>query len=197
MSYGQASWPLLPEREKTHLVQALDLMNMTPDDMTFRKDVGKPTFTLSYVTNLLAEPMQLPGFAEQVYDDLSRGPAGIWSRAYRLLEVEGLETVGLFVAKQSFAAAPEPLRKPLADWYRAAVQVYDEVEKIVALLSEEEKQSLTASYLNGIFTLEDNEPLRRLMVEAGISSEALDRAEAEKLDLDPEPAAMKKLDAIQ
>lgn len=174
--------PLLGTNEHAHLRTALTCLNMTEADLAFQKDLGEPKVVLQRVRKLLAEPLKLPELGDQVLQAASKNdPASTWSLVADLLET----------------AAPAPRgAAPAADFPSALNVFIAEAQAAGAILSgafaeitEEEARYAAAAYLAGTFNAEDREPVRAALVAAGLSTDDVQRAIRESVDIDPQPSS--------
>ncbi|HMP88901.1 MAG TPA: hypothetical protein PJ991_01805 [Kiritimatiellia bacterium] len=186
--------PLYPDHVRDHVERALDTLGMTSSDAGFEKDHGKPLWTLGWITNTLNDPWQLPGHADALYTAAeSDNPEKWWSIGAELMELD----VGLA------RASGEPHDKPFAGWdslvnrFLVYVEEIDEMlEASFGNLSLEDRIYLSASILASTFESADNEVHRNVLLEAGISEEALDRIEEEARQLDGSDASLRWLDLV-
>ncbi|OGV42589.1 MAG: hypothetical protein A2X46_04810 [Lentisphaerae bacterium GWF2_57_35] len=192
--------PILGTNERHHVEQALHYLNMTPADLAFEKDIGKPLFALKSTRALLAHPMELSVMGDRVFKAAAESdPAALWSLMASLLEVTELlrlEDADLMTF------SPDGV-DGFSDFLARAAAVETALNAAFNPLSDDERGYLSASYLAGAFYAEDREPVRLELMRAGMSSQQIDRVIQEGLRIDPEPfatnglALMLKIDTAQ
>jgi len=155
---------------------------MTMADAGFEKDHGKPRWSLAWITNTLADPWSLPGYAEKMYEAAeSNDPLSLWLLSARLMELPDAmilpETQRGAVAETNWLAA--------TDYFLEQVQhAHHVLEQAFAGVGKDDRIYLAASILAPTFESEDNESSRIALINAGIPESEQKKIEAEGRLLD-------------
>ena len=192
--------PTLGTNESARLVEALQHLNMTPTDLSFAKDHGKPDPVLQGLRRLLAQPLGLPPMADDIFS-AARGPSGrIWSLAARSMEIRPeprVETAAPGTEPDWPAAMPAEIRLALDPFFRSAAEAHAYVDRACAGLEEGDADYVAASFFAGVFNAEDRPEARSDMAAAGFSRDLVRLVVAESDTLDPSPAASNFLVRVQ
>lgn len=170
--------PLLPDPVMTHVDRALDALVMTRADAGFSKDHGEPKWTLAWITNTLADPWLLPGFAEQIQAAVEADTTeALWKLSANMMELTPVETPP--------AAGPAADLNDAIDRFVAEVAiVHAQLEQVFSVISPSNRIALAASLLVSTFETEDNVTNRLALANAGIPRSVQKRIEAEARLLD-------------
>ena len=176
--------PVLGTNEQAHLVDALRCMKMTEVDLGFEKDYGKPQIVLQRVRKLLAEPLGLPTMADEILATVSPNcPPAVWLQTANLLEVK--------VSDSNVSPAPDAssLTNSIAVFDAEAKRAEQLLGKAFGSVTDSEKRYVAAAFLAGTFNAEDKPEVRADLLSIGISSQEIDLAISESLEVDPEPSS--------
>jgi len=190
------SIPAGPEpgtNEIAHLRHALSAIGMTPVDMGFTKDIGKPRMALPCTRNVLSSPLKLPAMADDLYLAILEKPDRLWPLFHSWMKTNTLN------AEQKIDAAPQfsVLNEPLQAFYAKAQESSLLLEAAFEKLSRAEQEYLACSMLAGTFNAEDYETARDALAAAGFSSNLVAEIVEEGMQLDPKPSADRFLDALE
>lgn len=184
------SGPLLVARDRQHVERALEALVMTPADAGFEKNVGKPVWALSWITNTLTDPWQLPVMADHIREAADQGDeAALWSLIAEVMEVAPVADTGMSVIAQrpSFTCPPEldpVLENAISAFLTEAAEAASLLQEALRPVPEELRPYLAASVLCGVFETEDDERGRTLLSEIGISRTVQEQVEREARQLD-------------
>ncbi len=175
---------------------ALDVINLTTNDLAFDKDVAQPSNTLAGVRGLIHRPCEVPRLADRLLGAASSTVAGAWWRlGTELLEAAPpTETPSAAVALPEFPAGLDPLLgRALRDFLSAISVAAAFEDRAFAALDADARAYLAAGQLVPLAGADvDAKAIPRLL-ETGVGSEAVRQVEAESGALDPEPAALRLL----
>lgn len=179
--------------EIAHLRHALSAIGMSPVDMGFTKDLGKPRIALPCTRNVLSSPLKLPAMADDLYRAILEGPDNLWPLFHSWMKTKIPE------AEQPLDAAPgfPVLNEPLQIFYAAAQESSLLLETAFGKLSRAEQEYLACSILAGTFNAEDYKTARDALSAAGFSSNLVAEVIKEGMQLDPKPSADRFLDALE
>ena len=170
--------PLLPEPVMVHVDRALDALVMTRADAGFSKDHGEPKWALAWITNTLADPWLLPGYAEQIQSAAEAGTSdALWTLSAELMEISSARPDGVTEQRPD-------LNEAIDRFVAQATSVHAQLEPVFARVSPSNRVALAASLLASMFESEDNPTSRVALVEAGIPRAAQEHIEAEARLLD-------------
>jgi hypothetical protein len=170
--------PVLGTNEEAHLKAALQCMKMTETDLGFQKDHGKPQIVLQRVRDLLAAPLGLPTMADDILATvLPNCPPAVWLETAKLLEVK--------MPDASTESGTNGLSTFLVEAHRAEQLL----SKALGTLTDGERRYVAAALFAGTFNAEDKPGVRADLLSVGISSQEIDRAISEGLEIDPEPSS--------
>ena len=187
--------PILGTNEQTHLADALRAMRMTEVDLGFEKDYGKPKLVLPRARKLLAEPLGLPVMGDEILAAASsHHPAEIWRETAELLDTKGLAPVS---PPEGRLTDRGNLTNALSAFSAAADRAEVLLSKAVGGLTDAEKRYVTAAFLAGTFNAEDKPAVRSDLLSVGLTSQEVQRAISESLEIDPEPSSTNFLAIVQ
>lgn len=191
--------PLLPPEVMIHVDRALDALVMTREDAGFAKDHGRPAWTLSWITNALNDPWQLPGVAERIWSAVEAGDApGWWSLATELMELPEVAATETVVTRRIIDADVDEEWSDLLDPFLAEMdQVQARLAEAYGGLSRDEQVRLAAGIFVSAFETEDHEAARGWLADAGIPRTVQAEVEAEGRKLDGTADALAWLDAAR
>jgi len=186
-------------QDRPHLSAALAALNMTTNDLSFKKDVAEPRFALKRVRELLDDPLLVPLMADEILAAASAGTGPCWGLAHALLEAE------------SRPRAPVPFGELVEGWEAVDLRIaeglarfYEDAERATRLLNAafetlkpEERVHMSAALLGGVFRLEDRPALRAPLRELGIDDATLDRILLDARRVDPGPATDRFLSVLE
>lgn len=184
---------VFPAESQSHLIKALDVINLTTNDLGFKKDVAKPLFVLPIARRMLQAPLGLPELGDSILAAFSNvHHSALW---------EGLPGTLLASDASSGPMKVDPgvlpeLDEPLARFVRQAAVAAAHVEHAFESLNDEEQAYLAASVLGGMFGQDINATSRTAIVAMGVASSIVDAVIAENLLLDPKPSASNYLGMI-
>ena len=188
-------YPILGTNEQAHLSAALRAMKMTEVDLGFEKDYGKPQFVLSRARKLLAEPLGLPLMGDEILAAASSNcPAEIWRETAELLETKRLAPVS---SPEDRGLGRGDLTNALSVFSAAADRAEKLLSKAFGGLTDAERRYVTAAFLAGTFNAEDKPGVRSDLLSVGITSQEVQRAIFESLEIDPEPSSTNFLAVLQ
>ena len=189
--------PILGTEHRHHLVQALDCLNMTTNDLGFDKDVGKPEFVLPRARGMLSNPLDLPALGGEMFAACeTNDAAALWSLAASLLDAAPLslqdttESAGAPLPGEGLSPALVPA---LTRFYAAMQRASARVDRAFGVVPPTNREYAVAAFLVDAFAVEDHPEVRPAILAAGVSSGMVDRALQESLEVDPKPAALRQL----
>jgi len=179
--------------EITHLRHALSAIGMTPVDMGFMKDVGKPRIALPCTRTVLSSPLKLPALADDLYRAMLEEPDNLWPLFHSWMKTKPAETTMTLDAVPKFPGLNDPLQL----FYAKAQEASLLLESAFGKLSSAEKEYLACTVLAGTFNAEDYESTRDALAAAGFSSNLVAEVIEEGMQLDPKSSADRFLDALE
>jgi hypothetical protein len=183
---AQAWESALTATQRVHLVKALDVLNLTTNDLGFKKDVAEPIAAIPLTRSLLEDPLALPVLGDRVLAAVSRNEAvSVWQD----LPCELLGILPCIDAETENVDAGSDLPKPVHAFLVQATMAASHLERSQARLSEEERAYMAASVLGGMFTADIDATSRLAVAAIGVSEETLDAMIQESYVLDPTPSA--------
>jgi len=194
--------PIFPESVQEHTDKALRALVMTKDDPRFEKNHGQPKWTLSWITNTLNDPWQLPGYAEKIYTAAEQTDnLGLWFVAADFLEIDSqpeLKSPPQIVHGAGFTAdgLSTSLSNAVSHFFQEAMAAMDFCDRAFAKVDHEERVYLAASILSPAFDTEINKEVRDVLAAAGIPRSVQERVEEESEQLDGTASALAWLELI-
>jgi len=170
----------MPDRVVSEAEIALDALVMTPTDARFDKNLGKPLWTLAWITNALQDPWRFPGRAETIMRAVeAREPDALWQLSAGMMELEPVPSVNA-------SSTPETITIDLAisNWVSRLDDISADLNEAFSELTPEERVYLAASILAPAFATEDDPAFRPLLESAGMPRAVQERVEAESDTLD-------------
>jgi hypothetical protein len=197
--FAEGPRPILDPAQRAALDEALHGINMTEADLGFAKDHGQPRLALRWVREALSAPLMLPEKADGIRAAAGGDSTSLWNEARALLEIGDAEGFEIPALDESglWAGLDPRLGAALSQFMPRARLARRWLADALRDVSRDERSYLAASWMGGLFSVEDREPVRSAMVEAGISTQDVEAVLAECLQLDPEPAAKRFLDAAE
>jgi hypothetical protein len=194
---------LFSAEDKALVAEALDALVMTPADAGFEKDVGKPVWALSWVTNTLHDPWRLPEVGDRIFDAVREVNSGtIWTLANDLMEgsapraaakrsEDGSEPGSWEENEWREAQNLPPTAPPfLTPFLQSLPAITNQLDIAFRAVPLEHRAYLAAATLHGVFDAEDDEAARAALLQAGIPGEMLARVEKEGRRLDGTQASL-------
>ncbi|MGA1194240.1 MAG: hypothetical protein ACO3ZG_07675 [Kiritimatiellia bacterium] len=184
---------LFSPQDQALVAEALDALVMTPADAGFEKDVGKPVWALSWVTNTLQDPWRLPEVGDRIFGAAREGaPGPLWILACDLLEGSAPPEPGSRKETEPREAQNLPPSTPsfLAPFLLSLPAITNQLGIAFRAVSPGNRAYLAAATLHGIFDAEDDEAARAALLQAGIPGEMLARVEEEGRRLDGTEASL-------
>lgn len=192
------AWESFSEGDRAAVVSALGVLNMTPADPGFTKDIGEPRWALARVRTLLGAPLELPRWGDEVMQAARAADgAAILAAIPTWLEAPvpsepGADRAPAWVCDTARLDARVAAGLTAAVAHLGAARA--RVDAAVAALEPTQRVAAAAVYLGGAFQIEDH-PERRATLEAGgMPAAALEAAVAENADTDPRPGGQRMLD---
>jgi len=194
---AQTFLPVMDAADEWHLARALDVLALEPVATEFDKDVAEPEWALERIRRLLAEPMGLPGLADEIA--VASGPGcttSLWTLAGRLLEVtpegvgEGEDEVALPDLSVPLSI---PLRHGIREFLRCCRRAEGLLDVAYGRVGEDERRYAAGSVLGGILNIEDDEDARRALREQGLAEELVAEVIREGTAVDPAPSSLRQL----
>jgi hypothetical protein len=183
--------PLLPDPVMSHVDRALDALVMTRADAGFSKDHGEPKWTLAWITNTLADPWLLPGYAEQIQGAVEADTAeALWKLSGDMLELIPSET-------QAAVGPSVDLNDAIDRFMDEVAVVHAQLEQVFSVISPSNRVALAASLLVSIFETEDNVTNRLAMANAGVPRAAQKHIEADARLLDGTAVSLEWLARVE
>jgi hypothetical protein len=176
----------LTATQRVHLVKALDVLNLTTNDLGFQKDVAEPIAAIPLTRSLLKDPLALPVLGDRVLAVVSSNEVvSVWQD----LSCELLDILPCADIKAENADVGSDLPEPVRAFLVQATVAASHLERSQARLSEEERAYMAASVLGGMFTADIDATSRLAVAAIGVSEETLDAIIQESYVLDPTPSA--------
>jgi hypothetical protein len=195
---AQVSWSVMRPEDRSAVVEALDVLNLTPADTDFDKDVTKPKWALERVRGLLNAPLELPALGDEMMaaaaDD---DPAGVATAIRRWLEVPAPAPLTVNAAAPGLPALALPLRDGVEAFLGRAAGAAALIQRAYAGVPAEEQRHVAAAMAVGTFLVEDHAAYRPALEADGIDGDAVDAAIAAGNVIDPEPTSLRFLDACR
>jgi hypothetical protein len=183
---AQAWESALTATQRVHLVKALDVLNLTTNDLGFQKDVAEPIAAIPLTRSLLKDPLALPVLGDRVLAVVSSNEVvSVWQD----LSCELLDILPCADIKAENADVGSDLPEPVRAFLVQATVAASHLERSQARLSEEERAYMAASVLGGMFTADIDATSRLAVAAIGVSEETLDAIIQESYVLDPTPSA--------
>jgi len=174
--------PIFPADVQVHAEKALAALNMTMADARFEKNHGKPSWTLSWITNTLNDPWALPGVAEKIFQSAeSTQSAAWWNLSAELLELSFVDPPS---TEPVALNAPVGLDDVLAEFTHSIAGVRDDLARAFAEVDATSRVYLAAGVFSPVYETEDVPANREILSAAGISRDAQERVERETHLLD-------------
>jgi hypothetical protein len=189
--------PLLGKNERTHIDGALSRLNMTEADLGFGKDFGKPKACLSWVRNGLKDPLTIPAVGDRLLAAaLEDRWVPTWGVVASLLEVDiGTSTNAIPPASIDAPDLDPAFAEALAVFAGRAKAAKSLVTQAFKPLKPEEKAYLAASVFSAGLGASFRDSAKKVIEAGGIPAAAIEAALRDEDNIDPEPGAMKFLEA--
>ncbi|MDE0839003.1 MAG: hypothetical protein OSB41_08105 [Kiritimatiellae bacterium] len=176
----------LTATQRVHLVKALDVLNLTTNDLGFKKDVAEPIAAIPLTRSLIEDPLALPVLGDRVLTVVSSNEtASVW----QALPCELFDILPCVDIKTQKADVRLDLPGPVHAFLIQATLAAAYLEQSQERLSKDERAYMAASVLGGMFTADIDATSRLAVVAMGVSEETLDAVVQESYILDPTPSA--------
>lgn len=196
---GEEPWTILSPTGAEAIVRALDVMNLSPRDPGFGKDLGDPRWALPRVRAMLEQPLDLPRLGEEVAAAAAGADTDLWPAVRAWLDLPpGTAQAPAAVSCPFVADGLDPvLAGALGRFAAAAAQADAWRRQAYAAIPAPEQVHAAAESLVGTFLVDDHPELRPVLARAGIPGAVVDGVIAEEPALDPQPDAMRLLDVCR
>ncbi|HRZ13136.1 MAG TPA: hypothetical protein P5567_11860 [Kiritimatiellia bacterium] len=173
---------------------------MTPKDLSFAKDHGKPDPVLEGPRRLLSRPLGLAPMADDLFAAARGSSRKIWSLMAGAMEIRReprVDPAASRVRPDWPDEVPADIRPALDAFLLSAAEARFRLDRAGASLEPGDADYIAASFFAGTFNAEDRAETRRDMEAAGFSGDLVRRVIAESDTLDPSPAASNFLARVQ
>ncbi len=184
--------------ELAHLAMALQDLAMTLPDLGFKKDIATPCLASALVLDILGNPWEMIKVAEACAADVP-GPAAysLLARLWDTRPPRGLRGAPAAAAPRKRPRLDAGLAAALARFEGALAAAQALTQAALARVPAADREFLAADLLAGVFNAEDDPRVREQMVAAGMATGTLAQVLAAGVDLAPEPAMARSLDALE
>ena len=188
--------------ERKHLRAALSCMNMTEQDLAFKKTVRVPQWYLQRNLRLLEDPLALTRDLDEVLAWLEAPPSrGGWPYADSYVQAVFPERsrVGTPQKEELFSALREypQILSSLDRLYSALYEVDRLLAAIYRSMQEGQASYVVAKSLSLLLTLEDRESLSTQLKDLGLPESLLLEIVQEENESDPEPSILSYMQEVE
>ena len=188
---------LVDARALGHYREALEAINLLPDDARFTRDVAKPRLVLQRVRTMLREPLALTALGSEI-QAVGADTDRLMKLAAELLDPAApVEIVGADTSPLEIETLDPALADALNELYVGLLFASAITGRLQASATDEEKSYVAATLFGGTFRIEDIPEAYEALKAAGFSDALLGRVIAENNVLDPEPDATYYLDIVE
>jgi hypothetical protein len=191
--HAEPARPVLSSNEWKHVHKALDLLNMTPADPGFQKDVGEPLYALDGVRGLLENPVRLPAEGDRLRAAVSSGKsAELFALAHTWLEA-GQASPGTTVQTDcAVAGLPPELTRAVSNFVNDTLVAEALLRQAFGTMDRGEMEYAAAALLDDVLGSGAGGH-KGVLVRSGIGAGAVAEAAAASDAMEPEPHAKRLL----